>query len=64
MQRFGALLRLGNSSAADSRRLGAEPSGLEREAMFRRNVAVAYGIRYVLKEEVGASLYRDDLSHV
>ena len=31
--------------------------------MFRRNVALADGILYVLEEEVGASLYRDDLSH-
>ena len=35
----------------------------EREAQYRRNVALAARIRYVLKEDVGASLYRDDLSY-
>ena len=44
--------------------IAAEPlPPLQRQAHFRRNVALAIGIRYVMKEEVGASLYRYDLSH-
>ena len=48
------------ASAAD---LSHNPLALGREAMFRRNLALAYGMRYVSETLVGACLYRDDLSH-